>query len=71
MAAAKKNSKAARSQARDWKLVLADLRRTEREVAELKDGIADFRETLDLAKKRLAFIRSCVEKRVKDDTRKG
>jgi hypothetical protein len=64
MAAAKKRAKK-QAKVRDWKLVLADIRRTEHEVADLQDGIAEFRETLDLAKKRLAFIRTCIEKRAK------
>lgn len=47
----------------DWKLVLADIRRTERDVAEAQELIGAFRETLDVVKKRLVFIRGCVEKR--------
>lgn len=49
----------------DWKLVLADIRRTERDVAESQELIGEFRETLDVVKKRLVFIRSCVEKRAR------
>jgi hypothetical protein len=51
---------------RDWKLVLADIRRTELELAEVQDMVANFRETLDTAKRRLAFVRVCVEKRAKE-----
>ncbi len=47
----------------DWKLVLADIRRTERDIQEAQELIGAFRETLDVVKKRLVFIRSCVEKR--------
>ena len=54
---------------RDWKLVLADIRRTESDMAALQDSMAEFRETLDLARKRLAFIRTCIEKRAKESTR--
>jgi hypothetical protein len=49
----------------DWKLVLADIRRTERDVAEAQELIGAFRETLDVVRKRLIFIRSCVEKRAR------
>jgi hypothetical protein len=49
----------------DWKLVLADLRRTERDVAEALEFVGAFRETLDVIKKRLVFIRTRVDKRVK------
>jgi hypothetical protein len=55
--------------AKDWKLVLADIRRTEQDVAEVQDMISDFRETLFVAKRRLAFIRSCVERRAREKTR--
>ena len=67
MASRTKHPKKQRKQSkvRDWKLVLADIRRTESEMADLQDGIAEFRETLDVAKKRLAFIRSCIEKRAR------
>jgi hypothetical protein len=47
----------------DWKLVLADIRRTERDVAEAQELVGAFRETLDVVRKRLVFIRACVEKR--------
>jgi hypothetical protein len=50
---------------RDWKLVLADIRRTERDVAEAQDLVGAFRETLDVVRKRLVFIRACVEKRAR------
>jgi hypothetical protein len=49
----------------DWKLVLADIRRTERDVAESQELIGELRETLDVVKERLVFIRSCVEKRAR------
>jgi hypothetical protein len=49
----------------DWKLVLADIRRTERDVAEALDDVGAFRETLDVIKKRLVFIRTRVEKRAR------
>ncbi len=49
----------------DWKLVLADIRRTERDIAEAQELIGAFRETLDVVKKRLVFIRNCVEKRAR------
>jgi len=49
----------------DWKLVLADIRRTERDVAEAQELIGAFRETLDVVRKRLVFIRACVEKRAR------
>jgi hypothetical protein len=62
---ATKQAKKKHPKVRDWKLVLADIRRTESEMADLQDGLAEFRETLDLAKKRLAFIRTCIEKRAK------
>jgi len=65
MASGRKQPKQKHSKVRDWKLVLADIRRTESEMADLQDGIAEFRETLDLAKKRLAFIRTCIEKRAR------
>jgi hypothetical protein len=51
---------------RDWKLVLADIRRTEGEVADLQDVIGECHETLIVMKKRLAFIRACIEKRTRD-----
>jgi hypothetical protein len=49
----------------DWKLVLADIRRTERDILEAQELVGAFRETLDVVKKRLVFIRSCVEKRAR------
>jgi hypothetical protein len=49
----------------DWKLVLADIRRTERDVAEAQELVGAFRETLDVVRKRLIFIRTCVEKRAR------
>jgi hypothetical protein len=49
----------------DWKLVLADIRRTERDVAEAQEFVGAFRETLDVIKKRLVFIRTRVEKRAR------
>jgi hypothetical protein len=49
----------------DWKLVLADIRRTERDVVEAQELVGAFRETLDVVKKRLTFIRACVEKRAR------
>jgi hypothetical protein len=64
--AARRKTGAKRKKVRDWKLVLADIRRTESDLDELEEGFAVFRETLDLAKKRLAFIRACVEKRLKE-----
>jgi hypothetical protein len=55
-----------KKKARDWKLVLADIRRTERDLADVQDMIGAFRETVDVARKRLAFIRACVEKRARE-----
>jgi hypothetical protein len=49
----------------DWKLVLADIRRTERDVAEAQELVGAFRETLDVVKKRLVFIRTRVERRAR------
>jgi hypothetical protein len=58
--------KKSKKRTRDWKLVLADIRRTELELVEVQDMVANFRETLDTAKRRLGFIRACVEKRAKE-----
>jgi hypothetical protein len=49
----------------DWKLVLADIRRTERDATEALELVGAFRETLDVIKKRLVFIRTRVEKRAR------
>ena len=50
----------------DWKLVLADIRRTEGDVSDLEETMAHFHETLVVMRKRLAFVRICIEKRVRE-----
>jgi cell division septal protein FtsQ len=51
---------------RDWKLVLADIRRTEGDVSDLQEKMAEFHETLIVMKRRLVFIRACIEKRTRE-----
>jgi hypothetical protein len=50
----------------DWKLVLADIRRTEGDVSDLQESMAEFHETLVVMRKRLAFVRICIEKRIRE-----